>query len=575
VHVAAVAAIGAFVAISVVAIRHWREQAPPPSPALRLAFGIPDTVDAGFADETLDAAISPDETAVVFVATDRGTGSTGGTRPGIRQLWRRALSDERAVPVPGTAGAQQPAWKPSGRVIAFFADGRLKQITLQDGAVHDLAEAPSPLGVGWLPDGSLLYAPEPGPIRRLVGRRRADATILANGDVSHAFPVATGAAGEFVFVAVRGDGRRTLRLVSPAGVGDLATTSGHGAMVDGRLLHVRDGVLLAYARDVETGALSPRGTPIALDVGVSAAGRALFSASPRLLLHAPRAAAATQIRWIDFSGERGAAVADVGDYWQVRLSADDRQAAVSTMDPLLHALDIAIVAADGSMSPQRLTRALAAETDPVWAPDASRVLFRSLEGGTANLLARRLRHGDEPNEVMLRSDLDETPTDWLGDRVLFQARRNGGFDVLALDLATGRTEAIAETAFNETEARWSPDGRWIAYVSDESGRPDVYVRRPDLTRVRVSFGGGRRPRWTRDGRALLFLRGSAIMRADLTAGEPAGTLFSVAQPLFDAAGIRDFDVAHRSDRVLALLPVETGSRPTIAAVLNWPSLGRP
>jgi Tol biopolymer transport system component len=566
-------AIGAFVAVSVLAVRHLREQAPPPPPALRLAFGIPDPVDAGFADETLDAAISPDETAVVFVATDRGAGSAGGTRPGIRQLWRRALSDERAVPIPGTTGAQQPAWKPSGRVIVFFADGRLKQITLQDGAVHDLADAPSPLGVTWLPDGSLLYAPEPGPIRRLVDGRREDATTLSDGDVSHAFPVATGAAGEFVFAAVRGDGRRTLRLVSAAGVSDLTTTAGHGAMVDGRLLHVRDGVLLAYTRDAETGTLSTRGTPIALDVGISATGRALFSASPRLLLYAARAAAATQIRWIDGSGQRGPAIADVGDYWQVRLSPDDRQAAVSTMDPLLHALDIAVVPADGSMSPQRLTRALAAETDPVWAPDGSRVLFRSLEGGTANLLARRLRHGDEPNEVLLRSDLDETPTDWLGGRVLFQARRNGGFDILALDIASGRTEAIADTAFNETDARWSPEGRWIAYVSDESGRSDVYVRRPDLTRVRVSFGGGRRPRWTRDGRALLFLRGSAIMRAELTAGEPAGTLFSVAQPLFDAAGIRDFDVAHRSDRVLALLPVETGSRPTIAAVLNWASVG--
>jgi eukaryotic-like serine/threonine-protein kinase len=570
--IAIVVAVAAFVAVSVPAWRHLREQPSPPPPALRLAFSVPDHLDPGFEDETLDAAISPDETEVVFVATGRGISPTGDERPGVRQLWRRRLVDERATPMPGTAGAQQPAWKPTGRVIAFFADGRLKQITLHDGAIHDLGAAPSALGATWLPDGALLYAAGSGPIRRLFQGNGQEATLLAEGDVTHAFPVATGAAGEFVYVAVRGDGRRTARLVTHTGTRDLTTTSGHAAMVNERLLHVRDGVLLGYTRDPRTGDLSPQGTPIALDVGVSAAGRALFAASPRLLLHAPRAARAAEIRWFDFSGQRGARVADAGDYWQVHLSPDDDQAAVSVTDPLLGALDIAVVPADGRMSAQRLTLALAPETDPVWAPDGNRVLFRSMEGGTANLLARRVGQGNQPNEVLLRSDLDETPTDWVGDRILFQVRRNGRFDLMVLDVGTGRTEPVAESAFNEMDARWSPDGRWIAYVSDESGRADVYVRRPDLTRLRVSFGGGHRPRWTRDGRALLFLRGTEVMRADLTGGTPPGTLFSTAQPLFDAPGIRDFDVAHRSDRILALLPVTAAPRPQLSAVLNWTSL---
>jgi eukaryotic-like serine/threonine-protein kinase len=561
----------AFVALSIVAWRHLREQPPAPPPALRLALSLPDNLDPGFDDETLDAAISPDETEVVFVATSRGP-SAAGERPGVRQLWRRRLVDERATPLPGTAGAQQPAWKPTGRVIAFFAEGRLKQITLQDGAVHDLVDAPSALGTTWLPDGSLLYGAGGGPIRRLLDGHAENATSLAAGDVGHAFPVASGAAGEFVYVAIRADGRRTARVVSPTGTRDLTATSGHAALVKERLLHVRDGVLLEYTRDSRTGDLSARGTPLALDVGVSAAGRALFVASPRLLLHAPRAARATEIRWLDFAGQRAERAADSGDYWQVDLSPDDRLAAVSVTDPLLGALDIAVVPADGSMSVQRLTLALAAETDPVWAPDGDRVLFRSMEGGTANLFARRLRQGSQPNEVILQSELDETPTDWAGNRILFHARRSGRFDLMVLDVPSGRSEPLAETAFNETDARWSPDGRWIAFVSDESGRADVYVRRPDLTRLRVSFGGGHRPRWTRDGRALLFIRGSEVMRADLTGGEPAGTLFSTAQPLFDAPGIRDFDVAHRGDRILAVLPVAPASRPPLSVVLNWTSL---
>jgi hypothetical protein len=567
-RVAAVVAIAAFVVVSVPAFRHLREQPPPLQPALRFAFTTPAGLDPGFADETLDAAISHSEAEVVFVATRGEASATGGETAGERQLWRRALDAESAEPVPGTIGAQQPAWKRTGHVIAFFADGRLKQITLDDGVVHDLAEASPALGATWFDDGSLLYATGAGPIRRLLAGQPSEATTLSDGDVAHVFPSAADRA-EFVYVAVRGDGRRVARLVTAAGERELTTTAGHAAIVGPHLLHVRDGVLLAYERDRQSGDLSPRGVPLGLNVGVSSTGRALFAASPGLLLYAAALPRAMTVEWLDFSGRRVGTAADAGDFWQVRLSPDDRQVALSSMDPLLRALDIATVPADGSASVQRLTLALAADTDPVWSPDGSRVLFRSMEGGTANLFARPIGQRAETSDVVLASDLDETPTDWVGDQILFQARGRTGADVMVLHTRTGHYGPVAASAFNETDARWSPDGRWMAYVSDESGRPDIYARRPDATRLRISFAGGRRPRWTRDGRSILFLRGSQIMRADLTAD---GAAFTPAHVLFPVPGIRDFDVAHRSDRLIALLPVEADVRPGISAVLNWPSL---
>jgi hypothetical protein len=562
----------AIVALSVPAVRHLREQPPPPPPAVRLSFSAPPGVDPGFGDESLDAAISPDESEMVFVATHRETGQSAEARVGSRQLWRRALDGERAEPLPGTAGAQQPAWKQTGNVISFFADGRLKQITLADGIVHDLADAPSALGATWLADGSLLFATGNGPIRRLKDGRSTDATTLAAGEMAHAFPVGVDATGEFVYVAVREDGRRAVRLAADGMVHDLTTTSGHAALVGNHLLHVNDGVLLAYERDRESGDLSPRGVPVAIAVGVSAAGRALFAASPTVLLHDPGTPRATEVVWLDFAGARGSVVADAGDYWQVRLSPDDRQVAVALMDPLLRALDIAVVPADGSAAVKRLTLALAADTDPVWSPDGSRVLFRSMESGTPELYARSVRQSEPSSDAILRSDLDETPTDWRGDQILFQVRGRTGADVMVLHTRTGHYGPVADTAFNETDARWSPDGRWMAYVSDESGQQDVYARGPDATRLRVSFAGGRRPRWTRDSRAIVFLRGSQLMRADRTSD---GAAFTPARALFDAPGIRDFDVAHGSDRVMALLPVDTDARPAIGAVLNWPSLATP
>src|SRR6185503_18873629 len=161
----------------------------------------------------------------------------------------------------------------------------------------------------------------------------------------------------------------------------------------------------------------------------------------------------------------------------------------------------------------------------------------------------------------------EVPNDWRGGELLIQRRGGAGFDLVRADESSGAATSVAVTPFNETDGRWSPDGRWVAYVSDEPGRPDVFVLGGG-TRQRLSFAGGTHPRWTRDSRSLLFLRGSTIMRASLDA---AGTRFESARPLFDTPGIRDFDVAHRSDRVLALLPVQIESVSSVPVTLNWRS----
>jgi Tol biopolymer transport system component len=212
-----------------------------------------------------------------------------------------------------------------------------------------------------------------------------------------------------------------------------------------------------------------------------------------------------------------------------------------------------------------VTLALAADTDPVWSPDGLRLLFRSLGGGRPNLYTKRI--GGEAaggDDSALTSDLDEIPTDWAGARILFHARGTASADVFALDTATGAFAPLLDGPFDETGAQVAPDGRWIAFVSDESGRPDVYVRTPDGGRVRVSFAGGTRPRWTADGTGLLFVRGRQIMRADRD-----GSRFGVARALFDAPGLRDFDTAHRGNRLLAILPVDGGDPPDVTAVVNW------
>jgi Tol biopolymer transport system component len=176
---------------------------------------------------------------------------------------------------------------------------------------------------------------------------------------------------------------------------------------------------------------------------------------------------------------------------------------------------------------------------------------------------------DAADVIVPMSSSDETPTDWRGDRLIVHAPgTKGDLDLWTVHERTGEREVIANSGFNETDARVSPDGRWLAYVSDESGQPDVYAAPwPRGPRVRVSFAGGTRPRWSRDGRAVFFLRGMQIVRADLS-----GASFTTPREVMDVPGIRDFDLAHRRDAMLTLVPNTSSSSATTSVVIDWRSL---
>ena len=377
------------------ALRRARQRPPePPPPPVRAAFDLPADMELGAGDDVLDAAASPDGRELVFVATSAG----------VPQLWRRPFDADRAEPLIGTDGASMPAWKPGGRVVSFFARGTLRQIGLDDGVVRDLVEAPSPSGASWLADGSLLYAPEArGPIRRLRDGVVTDATTLRAGDVGHAAPEAVGSAGDFLYVAELANARRIVRLVGPGGHVDLARTSGHAAMVGDVLVHVFDGALSAQRFDAAVGALVGRPARLAFEVGISTAGRAFFAASPRVIAWATAAPRARELAWFDLQGRAAGAVSEPADYWQVRLSPDDRSIAVTMLDPLLRTLDIFTLPAIAGAAPgRRVTLSLSADSDPVWSPDGSRIVYRSMQGGQPSLFARPAQFSERPDEPVLR-----------------------------------------------------------------------------------------------------------------------------------------------------------------------------
>jgi eukaryotic-like serine/threonine-protein kinase len=542
-------------------VQHLREQPPPPPDAVSLAFPDPAGGELGSGDDVLDAAIAPDGREVIFVATSRGTS----------QLWRRRLDTGADTPIPNTEGAQSPAWSPDGRAVAFVAGGTLKVIELQTASVRDVAQSAGPGGIAWMPDGSLLFATgERTGIKRQRDGAVVDATTLQQGDERHLFPDTDERSPDsFLYVAVRLDGRRIVRLVDGGAARDLAVTSGHAVLVGGTLVHVRDGALVAERLDPETGAVVKPSTSLATDVGISPSGRAMFAASSRLVVAGSAVTRLAELAWFGEDGTRVGTSGDPGDYWQVRLSPDDRRAAAALVDPLLRTFDVHVIPTSGGGSPVRVTRSLSADSDPVWSPDSSRILFRSLHEGQPSLFTIRADDPADEIQPFTAAPIDGTPTDWTRRGVLFHtARQAGSSDVWTIEPRTGERLPAANSGFSETDGRWSPDGNWIAHVSDESGRPDVYaIRGVGGARTRVSFAGGTRPRWSADGRALFFLRGSQVMRSDL-----AGGSFTAARPVIEAVGIRDFDVSHTSHRLLLIVPTASSTRAAARALVDWQSL---
>ena len=551
------AAVALLVVVALLAwplVQRYREAPPPPPQLVRLPFTAPPGAELGAGDDALDASIAPGGDIIAFVASSNG----------ISRLWQRRVDADTASALAGTVGARSPVWSPDGRRLAFVAQGKLKQLTLATGAVQDLADV-APGGIAWLDDGSIVFGTNEAPTLTVLrdGRRTA-ATELRPGDRSHAWPAR--APGGFVYIATQSDGRRAIRFAHAGAVHDLGTTDGHALVAGSIVLHVRGGALLAQPLDADKGTLTGRATALATAAG-TLDGRALIAASPRLLLVAPPSTRARELVWLEPDGTRGPPASDHGDYWQVRLAPDDRTAAVTLLEPQLRTLDVYTVPLQPGRVTLGVSLALAADTDPVWAPDGVRVLFRSLQGGTPRLYTREAGHQGVPIDPVEHAEPGAVPSDWRsGAGMLVTAATTRGDTDLFIVESAG-TKPVVSSRFNESDGRWSPDGRMLAYVSDEFGQPDVFVQRwPSGGRVRVSSAGGHHPRWGRDGRALYWLRGAEIVRVSLTL-DP----LSVSAPVSVATmtGLRDFDAAHHGDRLLAILPAATFSPGEIRALVDW------
>ena len=581
------AALVAAAGLASLAAHLYSTEAPEPRPPVHFVLDTPE--DLAFWDWG-PLAVSPDGRHVAFIAVSPG---------GDRQIWIRSLDSPEARALPGTVGAGGGFfWSPDSTAIAFAAEGELRKLTLAGGTTLRLCALPAGLNGGtWSPEGTIVFAGG-GASARLYsvpqtgGEPRPLTTHdESRGETSHHWPQFL-PDGRHLLVLVGGGEEAGVHILSLEAPDErrriLPESTRFQFVAPAALLFVRDGVLLAQRLDPRE--LTTRGEPVPVASSVAGFGAVpswgwfSSSATGRVAWMSGQTSTA-RLEWVDRDGKPLGTIGEPSQYGQIVLSPDDRRVAAEIADSEGR-YDIWVVDVARGV-PSRLTTDPGNDRDPVWSPDSQALVYSSDASGDQDLLRKGLQ-GSEP-AVPLPNDVGRTP----GDRDIAKEWIREGNTLIYLTIGSERTlwtlsldgdgppEPLVK-GFLVDRPRVSPDGRWLAYISQESGRYEVYVQpfggRGE--RVRVSVDGGAQPQWRGDGKELFFLSlDGGLMAVDV---RPGGTELAVGIPstLVPARDLRavvqgpdysDYGVTSDGQRVLVKRSLES-TRERIHVLLDWPSL---
>jgi Tol biopolymer transport system component/tRNA A-37 threonylcarbamoyl transferase component Bud32 len=529
--------------------------------------------------QTASAVISPDGRNIVFCGVD----SVGNAR-----LWLRPLDSLHSQELAGTDNATLPFWSPDSRFIGFFADGKLRKIPVGGGSPEALCDAPDGRGATWSADGTILFAPvAAGPLER-VSAEGGEATVIARPDSTHGetalrFPSFLPDGKHYLFVTLPerhsqhdtfvgelGSSRRTL--VTSAGSLPWYDASGY-------LIFVRGDRLVAQKFD--TGSHKLVGIPVPLESAPQLQG---FSGAPAvstsrngIMILTSSGLENTQLQWVDRSGHPGAIIpVPPGKYAQVVISPDGQRAVVERFsDP--NSMDLWMVDLGRGLA-SRFTHIPSCRIfNETWSPDGSQVAFDANPDGPYNIY-RQSANGQGDEELLYKNSAPfKNITQWTpdGKYLLFdQPDPTTGWDSWMLPLEGDRKPIpLVHTRFNETVSQISPDGKWLSYLSDESGRPEVYVQsfpnpgpKYQVSTTGATFGG-----WSKDGKEILVANIDGLLSvAEVQTGPkfqttPLRMLFRIRNDINGFTATRDFQ------RFIQVVPAGHASLATIGVQVDWPA----
>lgn len=532
------------------------------------------------ATQLLTPAVSPDGRTLIFSAL-----FSGGA-----QLWQRSMDSTAVQPLPGVSGLQgMHVWSPDSRSIAFPADGKLKRLDFAAGpprVICDLsAGAKSGEGAsGWNNDGVILFtsgamiyrvSADGGEPELIVG------TINADPKIEYRWPYFLPDGRHFVFSrADRSSGTAEIQLASLDNKETTRLTAADSQAIyfsnadGGYLAFVRGSSLVAQSFDPAAGKFTGEPVVISETVYVNQAHRGMFNASGSglIMFYSGSINLRQQLKWVDRSGAIGGSVGAPAHLRSPEISPDGTRVSVARKPNNPDTSDIYVIdTVRGTES--RFTFSDASDTYPMWSPDGGRICWTSSQG-SAFQIYQKASSGAGSDELLTNSDTAIAIDSWspdgrslLFDRFAPQTKQD--LWILPLD-GDRQPVTYLNGPFNETQGRVSPDGHWVVYTSDESGRPEIYLQSYPATaaKVQVSVTGGSDPKWRGDGKELFYI--SADNKFVAVDVRPNGGGVGVPKPLFDLGELSaDYAATADGQRFLFATQGQQGSVLQYDLIANW------
>jgi serine/threonine protein kinase len=569
---------------------HFRKKPDVPAAEARFQVPVPDKLSFHWYDLP---AVSPDGKRIAFTASV--------DVPGNSSLFIRPLSAETATEVPIPTGAVWPFWSPDGQQIAFFSRGAgfpLQRVDISGGSPVTICPFTS-IGAGgtWSRDGVILFSQQPDLLYKVnaAGGEAKPLRSPAEGETAQRWPQFLPDGKHYLYLSMSS---RPDQQGIYAGSLDsnerkfIVDTNAQAFYVEpGQLLFMRGNVLMAQPFDVRNLKLQGEPRQVAdsierIDLSAPFPG-AIFAASPSGVLVWRRGTLSPEsvLQWVDRSGRKLGAVGEPADYSNPALSPDNRRLAIGIRDPQTNTRDIWIFdLLRGTKTP--MTRGPADNLDSIWSPDGTRIAFSSTRAGQRDIYQTPADGSGSAELLLGGKGGPKNVEDWSldGQYLVYNYPTGSRFGVglYVLPLAGDRTPVpFVNTELNAQQGQFSPNGRWLAYRSLESGKSEVYVRgiTPDSLRPRgrwqISSAGGEIPRWRRDSKELFYHSGTTFYAVDVKTDGPT---FEVGIPrlLFDAATVNSntpgrapFVVSSDGQRFLILAPREKLDGEPLQVVVNW------
>jgi serine/threonine protein kinase len=506
-------------------------------------------------------------------------------------LWIRSLDSLTMQPLSGTEGGMYPFWSPDSRSVAFFAEGKLKKVDVSGGPAQTLCDAGVGAGGAWSANGVIIFSPDTANgLHRISssGGVQSPLTTLDETrlEVAHKYPQFLPDQKHYLFLAQSTRGENSAIYVGAIDSKETKLLVNARAtaryMPPGYLLFLRDRTLMAQSFDANQLTLAGEPFPLAEQVAFNAVlGNAAFSVSDNgTFTYMTGSIAGGQPALYSRDGKRLSSVGPPGEYFNLYLSPDEKRVAVSVSDPQTGARDVSILDI-ASGTPTRFTFSLAEDFLPIWSPDGTRIVFTSDREGAGNLYQKSASGAGNEELLFKSSNQRKWPGDWSRDGrfLICTSRSPTTKDDLWVLPMTGDQKPFLylQSPYNEDLPRFSPDGHFVAYTSDEHGRWEVYVQTFPASGGKwvVSANGGAQPRWRRDGKELFFIAPDRkLMAVDV---KLEGSLFEAGVPkvLFQTNVVsypnprNVYDVSADGQRFIIVTPPEETSSTPIAVVANW------